>query len=110
MNRLAHGARLCAGQKGHQPQQPRTLQRAAAGLRHSSAPKAVHGKPERFSWEGSGLASGAATEALAQKDQANTTDLIESFRVREIFQLAVEHLIAPCIVRAGMFQQLQGDR
>ena len=35
------------GAKGHQPQQPRTLRRAAAGLRHSRAPKQVHGEGEK---------------------------------------------------------------
>jgi type II secretion system protein J len=40
-------AAVC-GVKGHQPQQPQTLRRAAAGLRHSRAPKAVHGEGDPF--------------------------------------------------------------
>jgi len=43
-------AAVC-GAKGRQPQQPRTLRRAAAGLRHSRAPKQVHGEGESFGRE-----------------------------------------------------------
>ena len=45
---MTRSAAVC-GVKGHQPQQPRTLRRAAAGLRHSRAPKAIYRELQRIS-------------------------------------------------------------